>query len=208
MRQKKKYPSKGERYGLWTVVGDEYIVGERYIKHIMCKCVCGTESLVACKNLVWETSKSCGCVSKKHGAWKEKIYSVWIAMISRCYNKKNKCYYLYGGRGITVCDEWKDDFLSFKNFAEKNGYKDGLQVDRINNDLGYTPRNVRFVTSAENSRNKRTNVFHECYGEKKILADWAKDSRCVVSHGLLVSRIYRGRWSMKSAIETPCTNVK
>lgn len=101
--------------------------------------------------------RSCGCT--KHSASYSKLYAVWTAMKQRCYNKNNKRYKDYGGRGIVVCDEW-GLFSNFKKWAESNGYKEGLQIDRKNNDKGYYPRNCHFVTNAENNRNKTVTVLN------------------------------------------------
>lgn len=91
----------------------------------------------------------------KHNLSRTKIYKVWAAMINRCYNIQSQNYSLYGNRGISVCDEWKNDFKSFYDWAMKNGYDNCLTIDRINNDGNYEPSNCRFISSSENSRNRR-----------------------------------------------------
>lgn len=112
--------------------------------------------------------KSCGCAKgklsgsfhTKHGHSKRgkitRLYRIFNGMRQRCGNKNSAIFEHYGGRGITVCNEWKNDFIAFKNWAVQNGYQDHLQLDRKNNNLGYSPNNCRFVTSAINNRNKRT----------------------------------------------------
>jgi hypothetical protein len=92
--------------------------------------------------------------SYKHGMSETKICRLWYEMKRRCYNKKRKCYSVYGGRGITICEEWKE-FLSFYNWAIMNGYKEGLQIDRIDNNGNYQPDNCRFVTMSVNCQNRR-----------------------------------------------------
>ena len=111
--------------------------------------------------------KSCGCVRYKlmsesqtrHGSncrgRVTKLYSVWIAMKQRCCNEKHISYKNYGGRGIKVCGQWLESYIEFKTWAENNGYKDNLQVDRRNNDKGYEPSNCRWITRTENMRNSR-----------------------------------------------------
>ena len=98
--------------------------------------------------------KNCGCRHSKfkHGESKTKIYNSWLAMMSRCYNSRNVAYKRYGGRGITVFEKWHD-FLEFKKWSISNGFSEGLQIDRIDNDGDYTPYNCRWVTPAINSRN-------------------------------------------------------
>ena len=101
--------------------------------------------------------KTCGC--GKHGGTKDDLYKVWKGIKRRCYNSHEKKYHRYGGRGIIVCDEWKENYLIFKQWAVENGYKKGLQIDRINNDGNYEPDNCRFVTNTENARNKSQTIL-------------------------------------------------
>ncbi len=100
-------------------------------------------------------SKSCGCNRTRHGGTGTKIFSVWRSMTNRCDFKTNQNYMDYGGRGIKVCDEWRK-FVNFRDWALSNGYCEGLTIDRTDNDKGYSPDNCRFVTMAENSRNRRS----------------------------------------------------
>ena len=112
---------------------------------------------------------------KTHGysADYPKLYNLWATMKSRCENPNRKKYQSYGARGICVCDEWHDA----KNFCEwalANGYKDGLQLDRINNDGNYEPSNCRWVTPKENSRNRRNTQYLTINGETKSVAEWCE----------------------------------
>jgi hypothetical protein len=86
---------------------------------------------------------------------RHKLYNVWYNMIQRCHDEKHKNYKDYGGRGIKVCHIWKSNFNNFYNWAIKNNYQDGLQIDRINNDKNYEPFNCRWITHKENQQNKR-----------------------------------------------------
>lgn len=104
--------------------------------------------------------KTCGCVSqsKTHGdstkdSKYHKLYIKWLSMRKRCYDKMDKRYYRYGGRGIIVCEEWRYTYQIFKKWAINNGYKSDLQIDRIDNNGNYEPSNCRFVTNKENCRN-------------------------------------------------------
>ena len=102
------------------------------------------------------------CVARKGRRWYRQrqestdgLYSTYVAMKQRCYRESHKNYHLYGGRGIRVCKEWRESFDAFLDWAKRNGYRSGLQIDRIDNEKGYCPENCRFVTPAENARNKR-----------------------------------------------------
>uniref|UniRef100_A0A6M3J1L0 Uncharacterized protein n=1 Tax=viral metagenome TaxID=1070528 RepID=A0A6M3J1L0_9ZZZZ len=124
---------------------------------------------VECQLTVGRENKSCGCSSwklisagvTKHGKSKSSLYSVWHGMKTRCYNKNVLNHKHYGARGIIVCKEWINNFELFQNWALENGYKKGLQIDRIDNNGNYNPSNCRFVSQKENMRNNRaTKLTH------------------------------------------------
>lgn len=92
---------------------------------------------------------------------RKRLKSIWHAMKKRCYNVKLPCYKNYGGRGITICDEWKNSFDLFMEWALSNGYRYDLQIDRINNDGNYEPNNCRFVTPKQNAQNRRPRITPE-----------------------------------------------
>ena len=98
----------------------------------------------------------------KHGLCEHPLYNVWKNMKKRCYNKNVYNYKSYGGRGIIVCDEWRNNFKAFYDWALNNDYEKGLEIDRVDNDGNYEPSNCRFVTRSENQKNKRV------YGKIKI----------------------------------------
>ena len=110
----------------------------------------------------------------KHGLYKTKLYRVWHAMKCRCYNKNDKKYPRYGLRGIEIYQEWKDDFAKFYSWAIANGYKEGLQIDRINNDGNYSPDNCRWVTQIQNLNNTSRNVFITYNNETHSLSEWSR----------------------------------
>lgn len=130
----------------------------------LCSCVCGNTLTVTASSLSTGHTKSCGCLVTdtvtKHGEGgsnrntRTKLYQVWATMVSRCRWKAGPVFHHYGGRGITVCDAWRD-FKAFRSWAIQNGYKEGLQIDRINNDAGYQPENCRWVPQQVNAQNKR-----------------------------------------------------
>lgn len=114
-----------------------------------------------------------GTFKASHGKRKTKLYRVWCSMKERCNNPHNKSYKNYGGKGISVCEEWSKNFSSFALWAEENGYAEGLTIDRIDGKKGYSPENCRWVTVAEQNRNYSRNHFITYNGETKCLADWA-----------------------------------
>ena len=130
----------------------------------LCRCDCGNEVVVIGNNLKKEAF-SCGCFQKEmakrakttHGKAHSKLHYVWVAMKQRCFNPKVKNFKDYGGRGITVCDEWKNDFQAFCDYVSKLPHfgEDGYSLDRINNDGNYEPGNVRWATRTEQNQNRR-----------------------------------------------------
>ena len=120
----------------------------------LCKCECGNEKYIDGTNLRLGLVQSCGCLVEKHGLSEEKLYSVFHNMKDRCYNPKSKPYKNYGARGISICKEWLDienGFIIFYNWALNNGYKEGLTIDRIENDGNYEPSNCQWITLGENT---------------------------------------------------------
>lgn len=107
-----------------------------------------------------------------HGLCNSKIYRRWIAMRARCNNPNHSEYFRYGGRGIKVCKEWEESFMSFYEWATNNGYEEGLTIDRIDNNKGYSPENCRWATVAQQNRNCRRNHLVTYNGETKCIADW------------------------------------
>src|SRR5262245_46494190 len=131
------------------------------------------------------------------------LYSRWCAMKTRCGNPNAQHFAYYGGRGIQVCQEWLECFEAFAAWARRVGYRDGLLLDRNNNQLGYDPNNCRWVTDTESSRNRRNVIHVEAFGEIKVMKAWAADPRCAVPWGTLRGRLESGYWSAEEAIATP-----
>lgn len=113
----------------------------------------------------------------KHKMSKTKLYKIWGSMKQRCLNMNDKGYKNYGGRGITVCDEWKNDFISFYQWSVNNGYQEGLTIDRINNNGNYEPSNCRWTDNFTQQSNTRKNVYLTIDGETKILSEWQRISK-------------------------------
>ena len=156
------------RYGRLTIVKEiePYTVpstGRKYPK-VLAKCDCGKEKEFRLAHLKRGDIQSCGCIHKEmlvernttHNLTKNPLYKRWHNMRSRCFNKDHTDYHSYGGRGITICDEWKESVEPFITWAEVNGYKEGLEIDRIDVNGNYCPENCRFVTRSLNARNIRS----------------------------------------------------
>lgn len=152
----------------------------------ICKCECGKTKTIRARALRQGRTRSCGCLlsetsktrmSKlltKHGMASSKLYRVYVSMRERCEKQSTAEYHRYGGRGIRVCDEWKNDRNLFLEWAFKNGYKEGLQIDRIDNNGNYCPENCRWVTALENCNNTSKNVFLQYNNEIHTLSEWSR----------------------------------
>lgn len=136
------------------------------------KCDCGKEKALPSNSVRSGLVKSCGCMLKRHGMTGTRLFRIWVDMKQRCTNKNYPQYYLWGGKGITVCNEWLHDFVSFHKWATSSGYKDNLTIDRINTNGNYEPSNCRWVTPKEQARNTSQNCKITIDGETKLLCEW------------------------------------
>lgn len=110
-----------------------------------------------------------------HGCTNTRLFSIWYGMKKRCYNKNMRIYMNYGGRGIDMCSEWRESFLAFKTWADTNGYRDNLTLDRIDNNKGYSPENCRWLTIKEQQSNRRNNHWVTYRGVTKTVTQWASE---------------------------------
>jgi hypothetical protein len=173
----------------------------------VCICKCGNEHLVSGKQLRQGKTTSCGCKkiercvlmgrAKRKYIGVERPHCIWRGMLTRCTRKKDAGYENYGGRGISVCDKWK----TFEGFWEdmKDNYKNGLTLDRIDNDGNYTKDNCRWATHYEQAQNTRTNRNITYKGEEKCLTEWARNLG--IDRSTLSLRLKR--MSVEQALETP-----
>lgn len=174
----------------------------------LCRCDCGGESVVNYHNLKNNHTKSCGCLRRErtieanttHGLRKTRLYRTWRHMRERCYYPKENRYAQYGGRGITVCDEWKNDFHAFYAWAMANGYNDGLSIDRIDVNGNYEPSNCRWATLEEQANNKRTSHLITIGGETLTLSEWL--AKVNLTSRAFYNRVKKGM-SEEQAILTP-----
>ncbi len=145
----------GQTFAKLTVIARVPPRGKSRYAFWLCLCECGNTAIVQSRWLRNGRIKSCGCHRRRlHGFSGTHIYDIWRGMRSRCGDERCAMYYRYGGRGIALCSEWKNDFLTFRSWAITNGYKPGLSIDRIDNDGNYEPSNCRFLTISENSKRK------------------------------------------------------
>lgn len=171
----------------------------------LCKCDCGKTKVIRLSHLIHNRVRSCGCLTGEfHGDSHTQLHNTYRAMKNRCYNSNYHEYYLYGGRGIKICKEWENSYLTFKGFALKNGYKEGLWIDRINNYKGYSPDNCRFVNAIESVNNRR-DTYCVNYNNKKIAFMLLLREKGLYYYRCAIrSRILRG-WSVEKAVDTPIT---
>lgn len=159
-----KHDLTGMRFGKLTVIGRNgskvFPSGQKQPLYT-CKCDCGENTVVLARNLISGNTKSCGCLAMdtrtKHGVWGSIVYKAWDNMRSRCYNTNIPHYKNWWGRGITVCDEWKDNFQAFYDHVSTLPHfgEVGYSLDRIDNDGNYEPGNVRWATRYEQTHNRR-----------------------------------------------------
>lgn len=138
----------------------------------------------------------------KHGDCRTKLNKVWRNMKDRCYNPNNKRFAHYGMRGISVCCEWKDDFIAFREWSYANGYKEGLSIDRINNDGNYEPSNCRWAGDMTQNNNFSRNINITYEGETHSLSVWSRILK--IHRNTLDYRIKNG-WSIEKAFFTKAT---
>lgn len=177
------------------------------------QCACGNRVIKEGRFVRSGGVKSCGCLvterakklNYKHGLGRGKLYSVYNAMVSRCNNPKNKSFKNYGERGIQVAKEWLDDFVIFRDWALQNGYKEGLSLDRIDVEKGYSPDNCRWVTRDVQNNNKRNNILIRYKGKEQTLKQWCQELN--LSYSAIQTRIKRGN-SPIEALEKPIRNRK
>lgn len=196
----------GKKFGKLTVI--ERTFNKNNSVCWLCLCDCGNYTVVRSDALRQGITKSCSCLQKeivkktckknfeKHKLSKSRINNIWFNIKQRCYNPNNSKYKNYGGRGITVCQEWQDDFMNFYNWAMNNGYQEDLTIDRIDVNGNYEPFNCRWVNLKVQQNNRSNNRLIQYQNQIHTLAEWATITN--IKYTTLKRRIDCG-WSLEKA---------
>lgn len=190
----------GNKYGRLTVVGLSPKKSGRK-SFWVCKCLCGNEHLVRSDSLKSGNVQSCGCLKKeqdkdnltknhRHKESHTHLHNTWLRMKARVSNRNNKRYERYGGRGITMCDDWFNSYESFRDWAKANGYNENFTIERVDVNGNYEPNNCTWIPFAEQANNRTTTIWVEWEGRKQNIAQWAKELG--FNRGTLYDRYHRG----------------
>lgn len=205
----------GQTFGrLYVVkqVEDQVAQNGRRRKMWLCKCECGNAKVINGDNLKSGYTQSCGCLQKQraheantvHGDTDSRLYNVWSAIKRRCYQPYEPKYDRYGGRGIKMCDEWRDDYSAFMKWAIENGYDSNAErgectIDRIDNNADYCPENCRWVSMTVQANNRESNHCISYNGETHTIAEWAEKAN--MPYARLAQRITRYGYSIEKALD-------
>ena len=197
----------GQTFGELTVIKKSGHKGKNITWE--CKCNCGNLCIVSGGHLRSGHTKSCGCIraetlkkmSTKHGKYHNRLHDTWGNMKKRCYNPKYYEFDDYGGRGITVCDEWKNDFQVFYDWAMSHGYRDDLTIERSDVDGSYSPDNCKWATKKEQANNKRNNIKITYKGKTQNLKQLTDELG--LNYKKIWKRINVFGWTIEKALETP-----
>lgn len=190
----------GNKYGRLTVVSraENTLSGK---SKWLCVCDCGNHTNVRGSDLATGGVRSCGCIKKEvaarkgrarvtHGDSGTRLYRIWQGMKQRATYKNGGAYKHYGGRGVTVCDEWANSYAEFKNWSADHGYLDNLTIDRIDNNKGYSPDNCKWSTYKQQENNRRNNRKITVAGETHTVSEWSEISE--ISGATLCYRLNNG----------------
>lgn len=209
----------GQRFGRLTVIGIKPT--ETRKTYWICQCDCGNLKTVRSDSLQCGAVRSCGCLKKEqndinlnqsdakkkfiasgHKVGGTRLYQIWQGMRARCYNQHNSSYHRYGGRGITICEEWRTDFYSFYNWSMSNGYTDDLTIDRKDTNGNYEPDNCRWTTQKEQANNRNSNIDITIGNSTRSLLEWCEifdldystiNARYNRNDNLTIDELFNGR---------------
>jgi len=198
----------GDRYGKLMVLNDGENIERR--KYFLCKCDCGNITTIR-SDAISGGTQSCGCITKeiaskfwkKHGMRNKRIYNIWHGMKQRCLNNNNPGFKDYGGRGISICEEW-EDASNFFEWAFRNGYTNEMTIERIDNNGNYEPSNCMWIKQSEQLRNTRSSVKITFNGLTLCRRDWAK--KIGISDPSFQKRLKK--YSIREAITKPINKEK
>lgn len=189
----------------------------------LCECDCGNFKEMTTRQLLHGSNQSCGCffrdrslmnwatsklkkLSYRHGDYGTRLYGIWHGMKTRCLNPNAATFKNYGGRGITVCEEWKNDYVNFKVWAESNGYEEHLTLERIDNNGDYEPGNCKWITLAAQQLNTRQIKYYSYLGNPYTLRQLSEISG--IQMHTIDMRIKKLGWSVEDAVTRPLRRKK
>ena len=190
-------------------------IERRKITYCVMKCECGDVDVYQVSLVKNKNTKSCGCLNRENAKARfstrdgmcvahPEISHAWNNMKMRCYNSNHAQYANYGDRGISVCEEWRYSPVPFIEWSLTHGWAKGLEIDRINNNLGYYPGNCRWTDRETNLNNRRLSVLVTAFGMTKSVAQWSRSEICTITSRSLYDRLKAG-WNSEKAISTPRT---
>lgn len=200
----------GNKYNRLTAIRLSHKVG--YVHYWVFKCACGNEKAIIKSKVTSGETKSCGCYQKEvatsdsttHGLTNHPVWRLYRDIKNRCYRKTVISYPIYGGRGVIMCDEWKNDFISFYNWCMCNGWRKGMQIDKDikAKELGvepllYSPEMCQFVTPKQNCNTRRSSRNIELNGVTKTLQQWSELTG--INYATIIGRIKR-KWPIEKAL--------
>ena len=206
--------TEGQKYGKLTIIKEVSPIGSK--RRILCKCDCGNIKEYSMDRVIHGRTRSCGCLKNEiflahrnnngtskytKEARESRLLGIWYSMKERCYTKSASGYKKYGEKGITICDEWKNDFMAFYNWAMANGYSDELTIDRIDYRGNYEPSNCRWADIRTQANNKSNVRKYEYNGELHTMTEWSEIMN--INYGALWERLNVLGWSIEKALTTP-----
>ena len=212
--KKKVEVTEGQKYGRLTIIKEVSPIGSK--RRILCKCDCGNRKEYPMDRVIHRRTQSCGCIRKEmflihrnnngtsvypKEATDSKLYKIWNSIKCRCYTISSGAYFKYGAKGIRMCDEWKNDFMAFYNWALANGYSDELTIDRIDYRGNYEPSNCRWADIRTQANNKSNVRKYEYNDELHTMTEWSEIMN--INYGALWERLNVLGWSIEKALTAP-----
>lgn len=198
----------GQKFGKLTVAERTENAKNGHSKW-KCICECGKEVVVEGSSLRRGNTMSCGCYNREitikrlttHGGKGTRLYRIWAQIKTRCYNENDEHYKNYGGRGISMCESWRDSFDSFRDWAIENEYSDDLSIDRIDVNGNYEPSNCRWATEKEQQNNRTNNRLLTYDGKTQTMTQWAEELG--LSYYTIRTRMNKLGWTVEETLSTP-----